>query len=77
MIAWWVRTALGGLVGAAAASVACKLIGALAFATHRTHLPIAGSPETRALGQVLVGVGTAPAAKGPVRRRSAEGESGQ
>ena len=55
----WGRTALGGLLGAALATVAYELVGALAFPTHRTHLPVSGSPETRALAQILVGLGTA------------------
>ena len=53
------RTTVGGLVGVALASVVYELVGALAFPTHETHLPIAGSPETRALALVLVGLGAA------------------
>lgn len=53
------RTTLGGLVGAALATVVYELIGALAFPTHETHLPIAGSPETRALALALAGLGAA------------------
>ncbi|MDR3620151.1 MAG: hypothetical protein P4L85_12430 [Paludisphaera borealis] len=55
----WLRTAVGGLVGAALATVVYELAGALLFPTHRTHLPVAGSPETRAMAQVLVGLGAA------------------
>jgi hypothetical protein len=55
----WPRTTLGGLVGAALATVVYELAGALLFPTHGTHLPVAGSPETRAAAQVLVGLGAA------------------
>lgn len=55
----WPRTALGGLVGAALATVVYELAGALLFPTHGTHLPVAGSPVTRATAQILVGLGAA------------------
>jgi hypothetical protein len=53
------RTALGGFLGAALASAVYELVGALGFPAHRTHLPVSSSPETRALAQILVGLGTA------------------
>jgi hypothetical protein len=53
------RTALGGFLGAALASGVYEVVGALAFPTHRTHLPVSTSPETRALAQILIGLGTA------------------
>jgi hypothetical protein len=55
----WLRTALGGFIGAAMAVVVYEFAGALGFPTHRTHLPLAGSPEARALAQLLVALGTA------------------
>ena len=54
----WKRTLVGGLVGAALAAAVYELVGALAFPTHRTHLPLSATPETRALAQVLVALGT-------------------
>ncbi len=55
---WW-KTAFGGLVGAALATVVYEFAGALGFATHQAHLPMAGSSATRAMAQVLVAIGTA------------------
>ena len=56
------RTGLAGLLGAALATVVYEFVGALGFPTHRTHLPLAGSPETRAMAQILVAIGTASGA---------------
>lgn len=68
----WPKIALGGLIGAAGAAIVYEVVGALVFPTHRTHLPVAGSPEARALAQFLIGVGTAAglvlAARGPTAR---------
>lgn len=55
----WPSTMLGGAVAAALAIVAYDLLGAVLLASHRTHLPHADTPETRALAQVLVSIGTA------------------
>jgi hypothetical protein len=55
----WKRTMIGGWAGAALATVVYELVGALAFPTHRTQLPLAGSVETRALAPVLVALGAA------------------
>jgi hypothetical protein len=55
----WIRTAIGGWVGAAVATVIYEMVGALVFPTHRTQLPLAGSAETRALAAILVGLGAA------------------
>ncbi len=55
---WW-KTAFGGFIGAALATVVYEFAGALGFPTHRTHLPMAGSPETRAMAQILVAIGAA------------------
>ena len=55
---WW-RAAVGGLIGAALATVVYEFVGALAFATHGTHQPHGDSMVTRALAQVLVPFGTA------------------
>ena len=53
----WVRTAFGGWVGAALAIVVYELVGALAFPSHQTQFPLAGSPETRAMASILVALG--------------------
>ncbi len=50
---WW-RAAIGGLVGASLATVVYDFLGALVFATHGTHQPLADTPETRALAQILI-----------------------
>jgi hypothetical protein len=55
----WLRTALGGWVGAALGTLAYEMVGALVFPTHRTQLPLSGSAETRALAALLVGLGAA------------------
>ena len=55
----WPRAALGGFLGAVLAVVVVEFAGALVFPSHRTHLPIAGSAEARALGHLLVALGTA------------------
>jgi len=68
----WIRTAIGGWVGASLATVVYELVGALVFPTHQTQLPLSTSPETRALAQVLVAlgaaIGTVLAASSPERK---------
>jgi hypothetical protein len=55
---WW-RATIGGLVGAGVATVVYEFLGALVFATHGTHQPLADTPETRALAQILIPLGAA------------------
>jgi hypothetical protein len=55
----WVKSLVGGLLGAALATVAYEVIGAIAFATDKTELPISQTPTTRAMLHVLVAVLTA------------------
>jgi hypothetical protein len=55
----WKRTAIGGWVGAALATVAYELVGALAFPTHQAQYPLPGSSQTRALAHFLVAIGAA------------------
>jgi len=55
---WW-KTAFGGLIGAAMATVVFEFLGALVFSTHGTHQPLADSLETRALAQIMIPLGTA------------------
>jgi hypothetical protein len=52
----WKATLLGGLVGAAAATVVYEVVGALAFATDKTDLPLAASMPTRAMAHLLVAI---------------------
>jgi len=52
----WKATLVGGLVGAAAATVIYELVGALAFATSKTDLPLSSSIMTRAMAQLLVAI---------------------
>ena len=59
----WMKSLVGGLIGAALATVAYELVGAVAFPTSRTELPISLAYATRAMLHVLVaafaGVGSA------------------
>ena len=52
----WKATAVGGLVGAASATVVYELVGALAFALDRTDLPLSTSITTRGMAQLLVAI---------------------
>jgi hypothetical protein len=55
----WLKSAVGGLVGAAIATVVYEFLGALVFPTDGTHLPYANTAITRALAQVLIALGIA------------------
>jgi hypothetical protein len=55
----WKATLVGGLVGAAAATVVYEIVGALAFATSKTDLPLSASITTRGIAQLLVAILTA------------------
>jgi len=55
----WKATLGGGLVGAAAATIIYEIVGALAFATSRTDLPLSSSITARAMAQLLVAMLTA------------------
>ena len=50
----WKLTLVGGLLGAAAATVVYELVGALAFASSKTHLPLSASSTTRGMALLLV-----------------------
>jgi hypothetical protein len=58
----WKATVLGGLVGAAAATIVYEIVGAVAFASSKTDLPLAGSSTTRGMAQLLVTILTAAGA---------------
>ena len=71
----WMKSLVGGLIGAALATVAYELVGAVAFPTSRTELPVSQAYATRAMLHVLVaafaGVGSALALDLSSRTRSA------
>jgi len=50
----WKATLVGGLTGAAAATVVYELVGALVFATSKTDLPLSSSSTTRGMALLLV-----------------------
>jgi len=52
----WKATLAGALVGAAAATVTYEIIGALAFASSKTDLPLSSSVTTRGMAQLLVAI---------------------
>ncbi len=68
--ATWVRAALGGLLGAAVATVAYEFLGALAFPTQGIQQPYADSPVPRALAQVLMTLGGALGATAAVAKET-------
>jgi hypothetical protein len=50
----WMATLVGGLLGAAAASVIYEIVGAIAFASSKTDLPLSAALTTRVLAQFSV-----------------------
>jgi hypothetical protein len=68
----WMATLVGGLVGAAAATVVYEIVGAMAFATSKTDLPLSSSITTRGMAQLLVAIlsaiGAVLALRQPARR---------
>jgi hypothetical protein len=56
---WLIRGALGGLIGAAIATVLIDALGAAFFSLSRTDLPIAESTTVRLLSRIGVAVGIA------------------
>ena len=52
----WKATLLGGLVGAAAATIVYEIVGALAFPSSKTDMPVSSSITTRGLAQLLVAI---------------------
>ena len=50
----WKATLGGGLAGAVAAAVIYELVGAVAFASSKTEMPLSASVATRALALLLV-----------------------
>jgi hypothetical protein len=70
----WKVTLMGGLLGAAAATVVYEIVGALAFATSKTDLPLSSSITTRGMAQLLVTILSAAGA-GLALRQPAEEEA--
>jgi hypothetical protein len=70
----WARAAVGGLIGAAIATVAYEFLGALGFPNDGTHQPYSNTPITRSLAQVLIPLGAAlgAAASSIVARKRAK-----
>lgn len=70
----WKATPVGGLVGAAAATIIYEIVGALAFASSKTELPLSSSIATRGMAQFLVttlsAIGVVLALYQPARRRA-------
>jgi hypothetical protein len=52
----WKQTLSGGLAGGAAAAIVYEIVGALAFASDKTDLPVSSSITTRAMAQLLVAI---------------------
>jgi hypothetical protein len=52
----WKATLIGGLVGAGAAAIVYEIVGALAFPTSKTDLPLSSSLTTREMAQLLVAI---------------------
>ena len=50
----WNATLVGGLAGAGAATIVYEIVGALAFASNKTDLPLSSSITTRGMAQLLV-----------------------
>ena len=52
----WKASLVGGLVGAAAATVVYEIVGAIAFASSKTDLPLSSSITTRVVALMLVAI---------------------
>jgi hypothetical protein len=50
----WKATLVGGLTGAAAATVVYELVGAMVFASSKADLPLSSSSTTRGMALLLV-----------------------
>ena len=52
----WITTLVGGLLGAAPAAIVYENVGALAFSSDHTDLPLSASITTRGMAQFLVAI---------------------
>jgi hypothetical protein len=70
----WKATLVGGLAGAAAATVVYELVGALAFASSKTDLPLSSSSTARGMALLLVAslssIGAVLALRQPAKREA-------
>jgi hypothetical protein len=66
----WKATLVGGLVGAAAATIIYEIVGAVAFASDKTDLPLSSSITTRGMAQFLVAILSAVGAALALRQTS-------
>jgi hypothetical protein len=68
----WKATLVGGLMGAAAATILYELVGALVFASSKTDLPLSSSGTTRGMALLLVAslssIGAVFALRQPAKR---------
>jgi hypothetical protein len=68
----WKATLVGGLTGAAAATVVYELVGALFFASNKTDLPLSSSSTTRGMALLLVAslssIGAVMASRQPAKQ---------
>jgi hypothetical protein len=82
----WLKSLVGGLVGAALATVIYEVVGAIAFPSDRTDLPISETHATRAMFHVSIaaltavgsalGLGLSSKRNRPARPSSARVEAG-
>jgi hypothetical protein len=67
----WKATLVGGFIGAAAATIVYEMVGALAFASNKTDLPLSASIATRGMAQLLVAIFSAVGAASALRQSAA------
>jgi hypothetical protein len=70
----WIATLGGGLAGALAATIIYEIVGAVAFATSKTEMPLSASTATRAMALLLVAnlssVGAVIALRQPTKKEA-------
>jgi hypothetical protein len=64
----WRATLAGGLAGAAAATIIYEIVGALAFASAKTDLPVSSSPASRGMAHLLIAILSAAGAAWALRQ---------
>jgi hypothetical protein len=69
----WKSTLAGGFAGAVLATVVYEIVGALLFATSKTHLPVSSSIATRGMAQLLVAILSAAGAALALRQAATTG----
>jgi hypothetical protein len=66
----WPATVAGGFVGAATATIVYEIVGAIAFVSDKTDLPVSASVTTRLMAQLLVAISAALGAALAARQSS-------